>query len=395
MSIGEDNGKPESAKPIRYTIPPRIQSQIVLKTLPNSVCTLYKEGDSISDSSLKLYADQEGLIHFFVCPDVESDVVIRVVVRCEVDDKVVQFPLELLSSFSPTHGMPSPPKTNSSSSQMNNPVRPALSEEELLNLSDEELHKRGYPFRPDPKESPRAFDDWKKIVSVPMTIVEPRQVTNHGFSNSPTKTKGRFHDTDRGWSGYVLRDEYKIGPNKFRQRQYKWVYGIWSVPNVSGAEENNIAHSSFWVGLDGWKHDDLVQAGTHQNAVDFVFGSVRWIFSYFYVWTEFLPQEPSEKRITSFDDVSPGDEIYVTVYIGDRNFPVPNLNGPDAIFNIANMTKRKQTTVYTSRTWMDENGNIIRDGAWQSHSNYSWGLGSCLGDGGSYLVWPSYRSSKL
>ena len=55
MSVDKSNEKNYSTDvtpaPIRYTLTPGISSHIVLKTLPNAVCTLHREGQSISDSS--------------------------------------------------------------------------------------------------------------------------------------------------------------------------------------------------------------------------------------------------------------------------------------------------------------------------------------------------------
>ena len=275
----------ETATPVRYTIPPGRQSLIILKTLPDAVCTLHQEGDSTSGYILKLYADHDGIIRFHVSSEHESEVIAKMVLKCEADNKLVEYPLELRSSFKPTHEMPSPPKKNRKTSKKDTSIRPAISEEKMLKISDDELLKRGYPPRPNPEEAPDAFRIWKRIVSIPMTMVKPQVVTNHGISHG-----GAYHDSSRNWSGYVLRGGGKLN--------YNMVQGSWHVPPVTGEIKNN-AHSSLWVGLDGWgswvDHTDLVQAGTEQDCVDLIYPInggeiVHYSFSSYYAWTEFIPQ---------------------------------------------------------------------------------------------------------
>ena len=125
----------------------------------------------------------------------------------------------------------------------------------MLSLSDKEVLERGYPLRPNPDTAPEAFDTWKRIVSIPMTVVKPQVVTNHGVTAS-----NQFHTSNRIWSGYVLRDELGTGA----WRRYSMVQGAWRVPIVKGGSGNR-SHSVLWVGLDGWGHEDLVQAGTGQD----------------------------------------------------------------------------------------------------------------------------------
>lgn len=43
-------------------------------------------------------------------------------------------------------------------------------------VSDKELVKRGYPIRPNPEQAPGAFNTWRRAVSIPTTVIDPRQV---------------------------------------------------------------------------------------------------------------------------------------------------------------------------------------------------------------------------
>jgi hypothetical protein len=150
--------------------------------------------DSTADYILKLYADQDGIIRFHVRPDSEAEASTRLVVKSELDNKSVQYPLELRASYKSTNEMPFPVNETPEPSHNDAYTRPAISEEETLNLSDKEVLERGCPPRPNPNTAPQAFDIWKKIVSIPMTVVKPQLVTNHGVT-----ANNHFHTSDRLW----------------------------------------------------------------------------------------------------------------------------------------------------------------------------------------------------
>ena len=62
-------------------------------------------------------------------------------------------------------------------------VLQALSKEDALHLSDEELLRRGYGRRPNPEEAPESFKDWRRTFSTPLTIVEPTMLSNPDISH--------------------------------------------------------------------------------------------------------------------------------------------------------------------------------------------------------------------
>src|SRR6188472_4095066 len=284
----------------RYSVPAGISSPIIMKTEPGATCTLYAEDKP--DQGLKLYADQEGVIRFHVRPvATKSDITAKFIIQCEVGDKTTQFPFELRVSSKPTAEIEasreSPQHIPRAAS-----VRPALSEQDMLHLSDEELLKRGYPLRPSPEAVPEAFRAWQRTVSVPMTNIEPQTVSRPDIVNNfASIVEGP--KSSNNWSGFELRDN---GP-------YGWVVGDWIVPFVTG-ESSTKTYSSFWVGLDGDSTSDLVQAGTgHENVeIDVIFPNglvVPWSFSTYYAWTEFLPQQSNTQQVTNFP-INPGDEMH-------------------------------------------------------------------------------------
>ena len=82
----------------------------------------------------------------------------------------------------------------------------------------------------------------------------------------------------------------------------------------------------FRSGLDGNTTNDLVQAGTEQDAT---FLLLYGTATNYYAWTEVYPLQPMEEAFS----VSPGDQVDVTVYVGDSKGNV-NPSGGYAWFNI-------------------------------------------------------------
>jgi hypothetical protein len=222
-------------------------------------------------------------------------------------------------------------------------LRPAIDVEQALKLPAEELLKRGYPLPPDPEGAPIAFNTWRRVVSAPYTIVEPRQVArpdithatkvarSGGFGSRPTAGPA----TSTNWSGFELRGAAGT---------YDWVTAIWHVPPVSG-ESNQHTYSAYWIGLDGDGVTDLVQAGTEQENIDFNFFFFHLSFSFYYAWSEFLPQQPTEQQVSNFP-VNPGDEIFCEVFVANAGGS-PSLGGAFGQFVIHNLTTSEYTWIYT------------------------------------------------
>src|SRR5437016_3927499 len=138
----------QTAKPTRVTVAPGVSSPIAMKTLPEATCLLHTEGAGDTERPLKLFADDEGLVRFDVNPEEESDQIVRFQIDCFADGKTTRFPLELRPRFSPTPDMPAP-AADVATLRPGARIRPALTEDEALHLSADELVRRGYPRRPD------------------------------------------------------------------------------------------------------------------------------------------------------------------------------------------------------------------------------------------------------
>ena len=214
---------------------------------------------------------------------------------------------------------------------------PALSDTDAVQMSEEELLSNGYPPRPNPEKTPHAYSVWRRAFSIPRELVEPVRVANPDIRHDLNKVShAPATGSSTNWSGFVLNTG---GP-------YCVVTGAWYVPSVYSRyeRENNITtYSCSWVGLDGWGTTDLVQAGTEQDSLDIH----DLTFSNYYAWTEFLPQEPFEQIVQDFP-VYPGDEMYVSVWMGDVKSRL-DLAGTDGVFWLTNLTTSKHTILTSPR----------------------------------------------
>src|SRR5471030_247324 len=129
----------------------------------------------------------------------------------------------------------------------------ALTEFEAGALSDKELATRGYPRRPDPKDS-KSRASWLRAVTQPMTFVPPKQVADPGVRAATCCATSPF---TANWSGVQLQ-----GPTN-RWFSYNFVTGTWDVPAVAHKTNNSQeSFSVFWIGLDGINTFTMVPDGS-------------------------------------------------------------------------------------------------------------------------------------
>ncbi|HMC59929.1 MAG TPA: hypothetical protein VKJ01_12115, partial [Candidatus Solibacter sp.] len=211
----------ETARPLRLTVSPKGQSPIAMTTLPDAVCSLHLQGDTTQ--SFKLFADEEGIVRFHAGSSEEANVTTQFVLDCEADGVAQTFPLEVRANSVPTMDMPAPAK-EVRKLRKGGFVQPALTEFEAAALSDQELATRGYPMRPDPKDS-KSRASWLRAVTQPMTFVPPRPVANPGITHGPTCCAPS--PNSQNWSGFQLQ-----GPAD-RSSSYTRVFGTWRVPGVA------------------------------------------------------------------------------------------------------------------------------------------------------------------
>lgn len=349
------NGLPiQTRQPVRLTVAPNASSPIAIKTLPKATCLLHAEGDNDGKHQVKLFADDEGVVRFHVQPEAESEETARFEVDCATDGKIGIFPLHLRFGSSPTADMPAP-AIEAAESRPGDSIRPALSEDQALNLANDELVARGYPLRPDREKVAGAFATWLKVVTKPSRIVSSRSVANPSVQHSvekpviptPWTFPSGFPTTQSyNWSGVQVWQAYLNNA----YRAYDEVAGEWSVPTVF-PETQASSYSSEWVGLDGDQTSDVVQAGTEQDANYVCYASpagpqCMYVNTY-WAFTEFVPMQSAEYVVPNFT-VNPRDTILVQVWIGNPR-STPSLSGAYAFFNIENVTLGENTTISTPR----------------------------------------------
>jgi Peptidase A4 family len=334
----------DPSRAFRYSVMPRTSSRLTLRTLPHSVCTVHLDGASPSRRDLRVYADPEGFIRLHIRPSTEWKGTVRFVVDCDVEGRITQFPLELRPSYEATPDSPLPPEHEPARPA---PNRPALTEDEMPRLTDEQLFRRGYPLRPDPDSAPRIFDSWRRAVAVPGAFVQPHIVATPDVRHRRLMAK-EAPNSSYNWSGFELpnfRVLSDAGFKGFGFSHYDYVRGIWHVPAVT-APSNNYANSSFWVGLDGDATTDLVQAGTESDAVNYAPNDfVSFTVESFFAWTQFLPQQPTAGVVTGVP-VAPGDLVMVEVWIGNPGSG-PAADGTSGIFFLINLSSGDSTYVNT------------------------------------------------
>jgi hypothetical protein len=345
----------EMGAPFRYTLVPKTNSLLVFRTLPNATCRVFPEDSTDPKHIFKVYSDATGAVRLHARPSIESAGPIKLFMDCEAGDKVVRHSLEFRSSFEATADHPMP--IDDPNSVPEGSRRPPLSEDEMTALTDDQLLERGYPLRPNRKEVPGAFRAWQRAVSIPMAVIEPNVISIPDVSHDASLIE-EAPGTSSNWSGFV-RPRTLLRTKLFLEHRggeldepYDWVQGTWNVPSVGG-EVLVEAHCSIWVGLDGWAGlRDLVQAGTAGTGISYRVVEVDTgrplgflnLVSY-YAWTQFLPQQNREQRITNFQ-VSPGDQIFTQVWLADLS-KAPSLSGSFGQFLIMNLTTQQTARIYT------------------------------------------------
>jgi Peptidase A4 family len=351
QSLAQSSGS-RLSEPLRLTVAPRTSSRIAMKTLPKAICALHVAGDSDILRSFKLFSDDDGMIRFNVTPSEERDQVAAYAVDCTSDGLSRTFGLELRANSIPTSDMPAP-AADIRTPKAGDVIRPALTEADALQLSDEEVVRREYPVRPDPTKAPDAFAQWLQVVSKPARRLNPRQVAHPEASASTYISSGT-------WSGFDLKT-VGSGSIQIPVSTYDFVASGWAVPTVSLSkiEQNTTTKSSFWIGLDGdndicpyycpnsGNQSDLWQAGTEQDVTNYHWGP--WgifsdTFSTYNVWSQFPPAQSSEQVMAGFN-VSPGDIMYAQVYVANAGGS-PSLSGYYATAIVEDMTKGEYEWVY-------------------------------------------------
>jgi Peptidase A4 family len=338
----------ELAAPRRYTVTPQVHTAIFIRTVPHAVCSVHAEGDADPKHNLKIYADGEGVVRFHVQPSSATHDIARLEVDCAANGNVIRYPLHLRISLEPNVDMPAPSLEKPLAQRHDALMRPPLSLDEAMRLTDEQALTRGLPMRPNPDEVPKAFNAWLRCVSMPGYWIRPHLVSNPDVTHGKRKQHSAASFTN--WCGYERLRSLKLsgtaGGGVGLTEPYDWIAATWHVPFVT-SEPGIKTYSALWVGLDGDGTTDLVQAGTEQDATNVNLGFIQFTLTNYYAWTEFLPQQQTEQVLSNFT-VSPGDEIFAEVSVGGADGSL-SLNGAFGRFFIMNMSTGAFASLSTAR----------------------------------------------
>ncbi len=338
---------------VRFTITPGISTPIYIKALPNGLCMLQTDGLQDAAHTLKLFADQEGMVYFNATPHGSSfksswfvsDDVTPLLLQCTTtDDEVTThtYRIELRASYNPSPEFPAPPPLPKPVGT----IRPGLTDDQL-NLSDEELLKAGYPIRPDPNQEPGAYASWLARVSRPTTVVVPQTVSRPDVKFGPT-TPSYVNN----WSGFQLLQASggSVTGTAPTPEQYDLVMGEWRVPCVDCADdliEVGHAAEATWIGLDddsavfypnGQSPTcpgcyDLLQDGTTADVV--TNSSSTMSVAIYFAWYENIRGNcgsPDGNGCPPVGDiyplVRPGDRMFSQIFVANCLGPVVSECGP-------------------------------------------------------------------
>jgi hypothetical protein len=273
------------------------RSPLILRTPPAASCTLGADGQP----PLPLFADDAGRARVYVTTDAPAGVTVPLTLACTTPaGAVAQTRVELRPGDAPLVAPPSPPSPGTQQLALGG---------EADTLTNAELLARGYPPRPDRTHSPAAYAEWHRIVSQPFTLASARTV-----ELGDRRYGGSDGSLNLIWSGAEI-----VNPHP--TPKYVKVMGTWRVPAivVGPPVAESPAVAAEWIGIDN-KSGDIEQSGTDSvsHSSDIIIGTRHYTISVerYYAWTETFPARP--RVLTNFP-VSPGDELWEYVYLGDGN----------------------------------------------------------------------------
>jgi hypothetical protein len=174
------------------------------------------------------------------------------------------------------------------------------------------LQRYGLPKRPDAKSAPELLKSWEAAFAGPRTWITPEFREMKGKYHGPARRPRQqahlkragvsvANATSENWSGSVAFPP--VG------QTFTWVAGQWTVPNPYPPGLGQF-YASEWIGIDGWKSGDVLQAGTETQVVNLLGKdfSARVV----YAWWEWYPAY--EVAITNLP-VSPGDIMSCLIHV--------------------------------------------------------------------------------
>lgn len=164
-----------------------------------------------------------------------------------------------------------------------------------LQADDDDLIRFGYPRRPDDEE---ALARWISVLSEPFQLVKPSFSLNEDIEHRPQQDGSKVFEgaqSSSNWSGGVI-----YAPTG---TSLQWVHGEWTVPEVGPIADDGIwSYCSSWIGIDGSRSTDVLQAGVMSKVIATPIATV----GEYYPWMEWYPEK--EIKIDGMF-VGPGDAV--------------------------------------------------------------------------------------
>lgn len=185
-----------------------------------------------------------------------------------------------------------------------------------MGASNDLLVRHGIPPRPDPSSEPESYAWWMKVCSWPHTYVPPGfEPLKERPASSGETTPSTVHKRKR-WSGAVISATPGF---KFEE-----IRGSWDVsrpfPDNRAWKATHWDSGTFraatWVGIDGHKSHDVLQAGTGHICTTSIHQDTE---CHTHAWWEWYPQHAW--RLTGFQ-VKPGDLVHSYIRAKDSTSAV-------------------------------------------------------------------------
>jgi hypothetical protein len=191
------------------------------------------------------------------------------------------------------------------------------------------LERHGLPRRPDAEKEPELARLWKRLFTRPIAYVEAELAIDAArIGRAPWSAPDLTYGPS-GWAGVVrTMTPPPIHPTTMARisgdaqvfgdytEAATWVFAQWVVPDVLEVHPaDQDLNVGFWVGLDGWGTDQLLQAGISANLDTsglFDWGSDLSFYAWHEWWTSALDPLDYPVRVENFP-VSAGDTIAVLV----------------------------------------------------------------------------------
>jgi hypothetical protein len=238
-------------------------------------CVLHPEGNTDPEQSIRVSADEDGVVRFQAVRATPMDRVTALALDCtDSNGRSSTYSIDLQSEETFTPHPFDPHRANLA-------FRPALTGDPL-SYTQQELIKAGYGVRPDPEMNPDGYQSWLAAASVPAYSLHsaarpssaplgsrPRSMPQPSIapSTGPESTEAEatevksvepeaeidanvFTTPSQGWTGARLEGSFKKGKTAADTTSYVLNSASWNVPSVTpGGYETGTTAATIWNGL--------------------------------------------------------------------------------------------------------------------------------------------------